>query len=239
MARYLDSVVHPGAVLGILEGDVALAREAIRPLVRFGRLLGSWRVAVLAPGDGSRQEPEDGFPHTHGDVVCLPLSHFRQPQHRRLETLIHELFHVFQRKNGRDVREAMARAFGYRAVASVVDVASANPAVFRRLRSNPDLDGRLYSITGSRSSSSSSRVAVSLFSSDEPRSLSDASSRYLDASRGFEPAPPDDASGRPEYEHPFEHMAYLCAAAVAHRPGAAAWMQLPKPLVWCLTGGEP
>lgn len=39
---------------------------------------------------------ENGFPHTHDDIIFLPNSFFKNPNE---ETLLHEKIHIFQRKN--------------------------------------------------------------------------------------------------------------------------------------------
>lgn len=232
MRRYLERVMDPldvpARVRQALRDDVLMLRELLA--AGSARRLASqpWRVAILA----GTPEPEDGFPHTHGNIVCLPMSHFgRHDQHHRVETLVHELIHVCQRADMDGVRDVLRRAWNYVPVGSIADMRSqsfSNPETYARIRSNPDLDGLLYMRGSSQGRSPS--MTMAMFTDDSPRNLSSIEYRHMDASMNA--ALDLESTADAAQEHPFEHMAYACAHALA----SDQLRTLPLPLANWLQG---
>lgn len=89
-----------------------------------------WKLAFTAAY-------EDGLPHTRADIVFLPIAFFAWDRETRVQTLVHEKVHIFQRA----YPDAVARmlAPGYERLARR-DARSANST----LRSNPDVDAWTY-----------------------------------------------------------------------------------------------
>ena len=153
LERYLSALLPSSACDAETEARlaeaIALAEATLRPRLsvaawharhaRHARhaLDAPWRIALLDDG------VEGGWPHTHGDVVCLPISLARRrgDERRLAMTMAHERVHVLQRTAPGALMfdpplESRARV----AVASF----PGGSDVARRLRSNPDLDGYLY-----------------------------------------------------------------------------------------------
>lgn len=162
-----------------------------------GRVGPRMRVVVLddrlAPGS-----IEGGWPHTHGELVCMPASYLDSTDLPRLaRTLAHERTHVCQRMDpGRCT--APTGGMGKQRI-EVTDFDARFPHLAERRRSNPDLDGYLYM-------DDDGWVVVSLFDSE-----SSAAAGGLGASRVMRV---DVSSGRTvpapggTYEHPNEAHAY-------------------------------
>ena len=129
-----------------------------------------WKIAVV------RDYIENGYPHTLGDIICLPESFVAQcyrlmagstpmqaidgsPKKDTaldsiLETLIHEKLHVLQRQYPDQTALYIEDKFGLKP-SDRIPTHSLPSWVKARTRSNPDLDGWLW-LTSSSSSSSSS-----------------------------------------------------------------------------------
>ncbi len=215
---YFAAIVPPAEVpsstLKALHLAVAEARRLCAE--RAPRLLkaDAWRVAFLREGAAAA---ENGWPHTHGDVVCLPSDFFAsggRDFRAQVETLVHEQVHVYQRRFPREAGE-LVRAWGYR---------PAEPRYQAPLkRSNPDLDGVEYADTRGV-------VTLQLYRSARPSSLADsapAAFRYSAEEGRWRPL--KDAMGG--QEHPWERMAYEVARCVVNDDDgrdrdreAAAWM---------------
>lgn len=151
-----------------------------------------WRFALLQP----TVHAEGGFPHTHGDVICLPLTIVDGRDRDVIETLVHEKVHVFQRMFARETDAYVARD-GYEKVGADEKVNTTDAET----RSNPDLDGNLYARRGRRCATMSVFAGRSLSSVERVCAREDGGQS-------------DDVVD--EYEHPYERMAYeLAAAAVA------------------------
>lgn len=187
-AAYVGRLVTspPSDVVKALHADASKAMSKYRrgPPIK---------VAVLQRGT------EDGWPHTHGDVVCLPLDHFDKSDTHRVETLIHEMIHVEQRERPSETRRIVEKVWGYRPIRD----ADVPDWVRRSMRSNPDLDGKLYA------SPVDGLVRATLFNKDTPANLSDSRLVTMDPKHGWR-----SISGNvsEKYEHPNERMAYEGAA---------------------------
>ena len=155
-----------------------------------------WKIAILD------ERAENGWPHTHGDVICIPRT-FRSLKNL-VQTLVHERVHLIQRKRPDLFRDLIAiKAWGMMAI-PVAALEPADALPFRR--SNPDLDGNLYM------RKKDGAVPISLFAS-----VDDAIRGGLSASRvhlfknGREI---EDSNGSDQEEHPYETQAYLIAEAI-------------------------
>jgi len=162
----LDAYVR-NVITGALTCDIgtplALAvAEAEARLQRTGRLDARFRLphsmllmSAALPWRVARLDDaaENGWPHTHGNVIILPSSMLnalkkRAPggdQHRRLvELLVHERVHVMQRMDPEAARQTIREWYGdsVRPVARRRDAVAAQFA--ERLRSNPDIDAYVY-----------------------------------------------------------------------------------------------
>lgn len=181
-------------------------------LAALGRRV-PWRVAVL------EDRAEDGWPHTHGDVVCLPRRLLRAHDRALVETLVHERVHVLQRARP-DVAAAVVVGEWGLVPHDRATVLLQNPGVAERVRSNPDLDDKLYSFPGD------DVVPLSVFVEGEAQAavggLRAARVALIPvapagAGAALLPLASAGASGRRRehaYEHPFEAMAYTMASAI-------------------------
>jgi hypothetical protein len=184
MAAYVAAVVPRGAIPSKMRA--ALVRDAAKADERLRRtaphlLTVPWHVAILY------DTAENGWPHTHGGVICLPVNHFQQAEAKRVETLIHERVHVHQRSRGSWKKGVPMPA-----------------KVAERARSNPDLDGHLYP------DAHTGHACVTLYATTTPTSLRDVRTAVLDTATWQEVHYADaDACA---YEHPFEEEAYKTAS---------------------------
>ena len=209
---YLATVVeHPPAdIIRKLRHDAVAAAQILARRLPDERVAAQllaipWKVAVL------RNEAENGWPHTHGGVVCLPLSHFDRNDANRVETLLHELIHVYQRADPRGTRRLLERR-GYELAGDHMP-----DHVTHGARKNPDL----AHIWRRRSDGT---TAVSLFTT-KPADMGRTRLAIFDNTwREVEQA-------NWTHEHPYEEMAYEDAAALAElfkssgKKGVATRMQ--------------
>ena len=149
-----------------------------------------WRLACSARG----RTVENGYAHTVGDVVVLPLEQIEKLSRRDLISLmIHESVHVAQRMDPERARLTVARMWGF---------VPASPDTLLRLRvpevrANPDTDAEIYERAGV--------VCQPVFTPD-PRSLADIRLMPHQKHAGLEWVH--------NPEHPFEVMAEYVADAV-------------------------
>ena len=213
---YLGAVVPPArlppAAVAVLHAHVAQAQAL---LVRAGCVQGlvapSWRIAVL------EDRAEDGWPHTHGAIVCLPLHMVLRPGPESVKTLVHERVHVFQRSADAAalVAEVVQGDWGMTPMPRA-DVCR-RVGVTDRVRSNPDLDDNVYTL-----GDDPCVVRLTVFESEASAArggLRAATSVAFDICRSpgpiHHPLEKGHAPRRPsDFEHPFEAMAYLVADAV-------------------------
>jgi hypothetical protein len=212
----------PADAVRRLRHDVALVDAACRradtPVARL-LLAVPWRVALLA----DRHPPQ--YPHTLGDVICLPAG-FVGTAPGRAETLLHEKIHVFQRLYPRLCQRLFA-AWGL----TRLPASAPRPPGERR---NPDLDGRLYA----DGDGVFTCQVYHTIPRGPPRSLAASGVACWTASgaaTGGQPAHAACPGGlATAWEHPNERMAYQLAAAVMgdddvfrRDPALAAWFRGP------------
>jgi hypothetical protein len=221
LQAYLSTVIdHPsGALVSTLAADAAEADRLCE--LHAPRLLraGPWRVAVLR----ACALAENGWPHTHGEVVCLPESHFERPRVERVETMVHERVHVFQRRFPEEAAELVVRAWGMRPH----PWDTVPPGLRALKRSNPDLDGAVYADRDGVAS-------MQVFNSPRPTNLSDSRAVSFGIAgvarvAGVAGVARVAGVGVAAAEHPLERMAYSVARVTVRGPSAAdaetaAWM---------------
>jgi hypothetical protein len=206
-ADYLSCLVAPDAgTRATLVADFEAATRAIRLAERTYSNLPRIEPATLVVAILD-DRAENGYPHTHGGVVCLPLRHFKGKERERVKTLVHEMVHVWQRANPEAAASFIAQTWGCRAVGLVRDVVS--PAYLPLVRSNPDLDGMAWSCPQDYGGD---LVSAQIFDSHSPATLAESSAMLFDSSSG-EPVG-YSATGCEGCEHPYEIMAYAVAKAV-------------------------
>jgi hypothetical protein len=142
---------------------------------------------------------EGGMPHTHGRVVCLPFRWATRSSGTDIfvKTLIHERVHVLQRAFQKTARAVIDTRYGLRPVMSR---SLLEDFIKSQLRSNPDMDGYVYSdgIVAVFKQNATSLGQIRLIRIFD---------RGLNEVRG--------GSGPvAETEHPFETLAYDIAADV-------------------------
>ena len=173
-----------------------------------------WKIAVL-----SDERIEDGWPHTHGDVIVLTPRCLRDGAD--LPTiLVHEKVHVFQRAYPVETHILFCKAWGLK----IASFAGWRP---HAARANPDISELSYS-----SSAHPFHSCAMTFNSTSPRNLSDARIRCATPD-GAEYSPNADDDVLSNYEHPNEAMAYMIADAVQQQQhgtnvandGLLAWMR--------------
>lgn len=206
-ARVIEALREAAAL-----ADATCATAGVQDAMPLLRKI-PWKIAVL------KSSAESGFPHTQADVVCMPLSYVQArcgSSSRRkaslAKTLLHEKVHVFQRLQPDRTRE-IVRLLGYRALNSSEAERKVNRDLLARSRANPDLDGILYEKTDSGC------VPLSVYNSDAPVDLGDATTVCANATHDHRKTPP------PQYEHPYEHMAYEVAEFVFGGGSAASRRQ--------------
>jgi hypothetical protein len=231
---YVGSVVT-GALACDIGTPLALAvAEAEARLQRTGRLDARFRLphsmllmSASLPWRVARLDDaaENGWPHTHGDVIILPSSMLdalkkRSPggdhaRHRRLvELLVHERVHVMQRMDPEAARQTIRAWYGD----SVRPVAHRRDAVAQfaeRLRSNPDIDAYVYH----------GYPLVMAFPSLRDAAVGGMGSAQLQEAGGVrggrshaqEQEQEQEQQGyrQQPHEHPYESMAYDFARAAA------------------------
>jgi hypothetical protein len=116
-----------------------------------------WKIAMFDP------VLENGFPHTHGDIIFLPKAFFTKPANplERIKTLIHEKIHVYQRLYPAETNHL------------IINIQQSSIRQFRQqhsnaalLRSNPDINDIIYD-------DNAGEEIVSLYTSDQPSSMID------------------------------------------------------------------
>jgi hypothetical protein len=178
---------------------IARSTAALRPYSRISGI--PWRLAIFESPASGRRQPENGWPHTHGDVIFLPLASVASLRSTSssgsidalAETLVHEQLHVFQRVYPVETLILVRQYWDMRAVG----LGSSGRSSEKLARSNPDLSRVLWS-------SSSGVACQQVFRSDKPSGLADSELICRSGDGKSVPVSLD-------HEHPHEAMAYLIA----------------------------
>ena len=121
----------------MVETDLKKVRRLLRRYERMNSL--RYRIVFLR----DTCEIENNYPHTHADVIFFPSMYFEMVDAERVRLLIHEMIHVYQRYFPIPYHKMLIEHFGY----EVHSLRATNPHV-DRVRSNPDVNGLLYSSRG-------------------------------------------------------------------------------------------
>jgi hypothetical protein len=204
MAVVEDSVLYNLSVdhLRRLENAISEADSAIAN-AGFARLADvPWKIAVF-----DTHRVENGLPHTHGDVIFVPLSLMYGPSSRRTRVLVHEKVHVLQRRRSPD---ALIAAWGFRKACRFDALGRTSR------RANPDLNEFAYERDGKVAMQILRKNARSLMDSDVSENwMRDKEKRIRDM----------------QSEHPYEIMACVVAGlamkddALSRWPEVSAYMQ--------------
>jgi len=145
-----------------------------------------WKVAIL------EDRAENGYPHTIGDLICIPVSVLDEYDVPRLgRLLLHERVHVIQRTDPVSAGK-YAEQLGYtRTGVRRRDVVE---SLRLPLRANPDLDAWMY-VHRDRT------MPAAVYTSHRPRRLADV--KIIDTKTGRRL--PSEAAAA---EHPHEAVAY-------------------------------
>lgn len=154
-----------------------------------------WRMTL------SGRAAENGWAHTVGDVMVIPLRALeKRPDGDVLRLFVHEAVHVAQRKDPDGALELVSGEWGFRALGP--DEEAARVGRLGEARVNPDTDGRAYELDG--------RVCHPVFHGT-PSGLAEI--KLLPDSHH-----PRFLKIADNHEHPFEIMAELVAAEVEPGP---------------------
>ena len=153
-----------------------------------------WKIAVLG------LDIEDGFPHTHADVICLTLRTLEYTVFKLTATLIHEMVHVFQRVHPVNTHILLLKRLGLK-IQTPIQIQNPN---LNLIRANPD-KGRLSYGRGG--------TCVQMYKSDRPADLSD-SSVVCNGEARQKQKQEQKQEHEQEHEHPYEAMAYIITAIV-------------------------
>lgn len=162
-----------------LDDAVAIASKALKPFRARSIPL---KIALL------ERDPEDGYPHTHGDLIMLTTRSLWNTTENLAKTIVHELVHVFQRLFPVETHILLLQRHGLKVVLGIND---------ELVRANPDKGSLSYGI--------GPVTCHQKFRSRSPANLADS---YISCSM----ASPDPVLSM--YEHPNEAMAYMVADIV-------------------------
>jgi hypothetical protein len=169
---------------------VAEAKKACAAAEYFGLARMPWRIC---PSDAT---VENGYPHTVGDVLIIPLERIRRGGESLAKLLVHEAVHVAQRRDPEGAYGLVVDKWGFRALTR--DETS-RVAQLGEARVNPDTDGRVYRL--------GNEICYPVFTND-PESLADIELRPSAGHARFRGVAQN-------HEHPFEIMAETIADSAA------------------------
>lgn len=143
---------------------------------------------------GVRQELENGYPHTHGDTICLHYPRFFDLAEKdQLSILVHEWIHVYQRFFPIPLHKYLFEVENMR----VVGLRTAHPDS-ETVRRNPDVNDLIYTTL-----SKGGRYSL-LTLREGAQSLTDSEMRHYDEDNRLVQV----SKLVPDNEHPFEWVAY-------------------------------
>lgn len=162
---------------------------------------------------------ENGYPHTMGGMVSIPGNATRiSPM-----TLLHELVHIFQKKNPALSRVLVEDVWKFERAPSSCE------KDLNSMRLNPDIPV-VYSRDGF--------IPLAAFGSTRraPRNIGDAQLMTFDcSSRKLSRRALQIYNTRMEYEHPFEMMAYIVVDVVFQQKGMLKTPLHSSVYIWMLS----
>lgn len=152
---------------------------------------------------------ENGYPHTLYDTIVVTSELLQALDNDIIKTLLHEKVHIFQRFHPIVVRELL-RDLAWEPLTPAT-LSSIKPTLYN-VRSNPDLDNRIY-VYGEHK-----LVVLQVYTSDNPKSLQESQVLAFKLDNPVEKLPPlsNSTFDIPEsivcqLEHPYEIMACIIA----------------------------
>ena len=184
---------------------LAACQRAAKALSKYPRILCiPWKIAILGHHPQKRLFiPENGYPHTHGDIIVLTVPSLSRSTKELALLLIHEQLHVFQRTYPVETQLLLLNYWKLRVTS--LHRGSLDP----RARANPDIGQLVYNGCYQR------------FKDNEPRDLGDS-----DVHHATDKVDAGWLAG--QYEHPFEAMAYLISGYITDQGQGEA---IPRLLV--------
>jgi len=147
-----------------------------------------WRFAKIS------ENIEQGWPHTIGDTIVLSRQFFGASKEQKVETLIHEKLHVYQRRFPVETELLITDYWGFK-----VDSKLEN---FPLARNNPDINSFVYAKDG--------HDILQEYTSLEPKSIRESTAIMIDERTGKKNDSRNNDIGIPnnisQLEHPYEIM---------------------------------
>lgn len=179
--------------------DLKEVNKAFRKYKWFAKFAGNFKVRFF------KDDIENGYPHTIGKTIVLPLSYFNRSKKERMQLLLHEAIHVYQRLHCFEFNrflfeELDLKIFGFR-----YDVSN-------MIRTNPDTNDLLYF---------DRKIAYMLYKKDA-RSLSDVNLKVekvnMELSKTRYEEIIDDFKDLTaiQTEHPYEALACIISYCIAN-----------------------
>jgi len=138
-----------------------------------------WKLVVF-----DAQKLENGFPHTHSDLIFLPDSMIRSSQTDEfLVTLIHEKIHVYQRLYPAETNHLILNINQFDVYTMRYKIDKPTQSM---IRSNPDVNDIIYKVRHDK-------PILPLYKTTQPKNLVDINDKR---------------------DHPYEMMAYYLASQI-------------------------
>jgi len=131
---------------------------------------------------------ENNFPHTHGNIICIPHTIMGFEYNKLLKVIVHEFVHVFQRMEP-IITNRFIEEFGYKPHGQ-------RESYDYNIRLNPDTNNIIYR-------NKEGRVELMVYSTESPSSLLDTHNILIYGGDVFKTV------SNSKTEHPFEYMAYF------------------------------
>ena len=166
-------------------------KNHLKKLVEYSnKLLKPYKSLYNIPWTFCKIKPdmENGFPHTHDHVIFLSKYFFKTNLEDKIETLIHEKIHIYQRKYP-EKTEILYKHFNF----------NKNNKNTEKRRANPDIDEYNYDYKGNE---------FYYQYNDNPRNINDIKKIYSKTSKEL-----IEKYGN-ENEHPNEIFAYLISKKI-------------------------
>lgn len=136
---------------------------------------------------------ENGFPFTIGKIIYISDAFLKKSEKYKLETIIHEKIHVFQRKYKRKTQK-LYEDLEFKKIKLIIDPLR---------RHNPDLDGFDYKYNGV--------IIYNKFNNHEPTGLIDSNTVYLPYNKNIVNKMISNSYNN---EHPNEIFAYIISKKI-------------------------
>lgn len=197
ISSYRQNTTNANDVIHRLEQGVSYANDVI---YRFSSLLYNipWKFVFV------NDDIENGYPHTHKDVIVLSYGLVRTSHMETfVKTLIHEKVHVFQRMYPY-ICASIINQWGFKPINDVL-LNDISRYFHGQLRSNPDIDGKIYSFH--------KKIIAQVYNSNTPSSIADTKAIVVCIETGKTMNPNVLSHHIPSYvqqiEHPYEIMACM------------------------------